>query len=382
MVHALSVLGVLLLWAALHPFTTYPLSLWILSRVRARPLQSGPPEGPEPGLSILMCAYNEEAVIEAKIVNLLALKSVYQNLEILVYVDASSDRTAEILRRYEGSIRLIVSSERTGKTPGMNLLMSLVTQPIVMFTDANVMIDLQAPRHLMRYFADPTVGCVAGHLRYTNPDETVTANSGSRYWRMEESIKRLESTVGSCIGADGSLFAIRRELHRPPPPAVCDDLHVSLHVLCQGYRVIQAPDVCAYEASVTSAAEEFSRKARIACQSFSVHRLLWPALRRREGLLVYQYVSHKWLRWLVVYWLAGALLCAELCLLVQGYGLWAAASLASGSLMLAVGYFGWIKPLAQVWDVLTAFAGTGLGVLQSLRGRSYRTWTPAASIRK
>ncbi|MET0390273.1 MAG: glycosyltransferase, partial [Polyangiales bacterium] len=366
MVQGLSILAVLCLLAALHPFTTYPLSLWLLSRLRPRPLRPAPDHDPEPGLAVLMCAYNEEAVIETKIANLLALKAAYPNLEILVYVDASTDRTAELLRKHESEIRLVVSTERTGKTPGMNLLMSMVTQPIVMFTDANVMIDVQAARNLMRYFADPQVGCVAGHLRYTNADESVTASSGSQYWRFEESVKRLETAIGSCMGADGSLFAIRRELHTAPPAEVCDDLHVSLRVLCKGYRVVQASDVCAYEASVTSAQEEFKRKARIACQSFSVHQMLWPELRRTDPLTVYEYVSHKWMRWLVFYWLTAAVLFGELSLVLNGYALEAAFSTTFGALLLVIGYLGWIKPLSQIWDVLTAFAGTGLGVLQSV----------------
>jgi cellulose synthase/poly-beta-1,6-N-acetylglucosamine synthase-like glycosyltransferase len=245
------VLSAVCLLAALHPFISYPLSLWFLSRFRPRPLKPARDAAHEPDLAILMCAYNEEHVIEAKAENLLKLKAAYPNIELLIYVDAASDRTAELLRPYEDQIRVVVSRERTGKTPGMNLLMSMVQKPIIMFTDANVMIDLEAPERLMRYFADPKVGCVAGHLRYTNSDASITAGSGSLYWRLEEWIKRRESEIGSCMGADGSLFAIRRTLHTPPPAELCDDMYVSLHVLCQGARVVQADDVTAYEESVT-----------------------------------------------------------------------------------------------------------------------------------
>jgi cellulose synthase/poly-beta-1,6-N-acetylglucosamine synthase-like glycosyltransferase len=368
------VLSAVCLLAALHPFITYPLSLWLLSRFRPRPLVAADQAEIEPNLAILMCAYNEEHVIEAKAENLLQLKAAYPNVELLIYVDAASDRTAELLEPYSDQIRVVVSKERTGKTPGMNLLMSMVQKPIIMFTDANVMIDLDAPKRLMRYFADPKVGCVAGHLRYTN--------AGALYWRLEEWIKRRESEIGSCMGADGSLFAIRRSLHTPPPAELCDDMYVSLHVLCQGARVVQADDVTAYEESVTSASEEFSRKARIACQSFNAHQQLWPSLRRCSPLVIYQYLSHKWLRWFAIAWLAGAAIFGELALIAHKllFLAWTAPLVAS--VLLLVGYLGWEKRLSQIWDILTAFAGTGLGVLQSMRGRSYRTWTPAASIRK
>src|SRR5262245_3607670 len=124
-------LSALCLLAALHPFITYPLSLWFLSRFRPRPLKPAADAALEPDLAILMCAYNEEHVIEEKAENLLRLKAAYPKIELLVYVDAASDRTAELLKQYEDQIRVVVSTERTGKTPGMNLLMSMVQKPII-----------------------------------------------------------------------------------------------------------------------------------------------------------------------------------------------------------------------------------------------------------
>src|SRR5262249_18460343 len=129
-------LGVLGVFSALHPFTTYPLSLWLLRRWRSSPLpQRGDARTADPSnIAICMCAYNEERVIEAKLANLLGLKRAYPGLEILIYVDAASDRTSEILRAYQDEIRLVVATERLGKTHGMNVLMSMVTKPIVLFT--------------------------------------------------------------------------------------------------------------------------------------------------------------------------------------------------------------------------------------------------------
>jgi cellulose synthase/poly-beta-1,6-N-acetylglucosamine synthase-like glycosyltransferase len=380
----LLIIGALGLLSALHPFTTYPISLWVLRRWRFSPLPrraSTAPAAPVQ-MAICMCAYNEEKVIEAKMANLLALKRAYPELEICIYVDAASDRTAERLRAYEDQIRLHVSPERHGKTHGMNLLVSMVTKPIVVFTDANVMIDLDAPARLMRYFADPSIGCVSGHLQYTNPEASVTAQSGSLYWRLEEWTKHLETDTGSAIGADGSLFAIRRELHRPPPDHIIDDMYVSMMVFCEGYRVVQADDVIAYEESVTVSNEEFRRKVRIACCAFNVHRVVWPRLRDVDALLLYKYVSHKWMRWLTIYFLVAGVVLFELGLLLDGHGL--AASWLAGAAFVGL-FFGATAsrgPLAQAWDILSAFVATGLGVFRALRGERFQTWTPASSIRK
>ncbi len=381
MVFALGLLSLLLFLLAIHPFVTYPLSLKLLSSVLpAQPVRSQG-QGEDLRFAVCMCAYNEERVIEAKMRNLLALRDQEPDLEILVYVDAASDRTAELLAPYADSITLHVSPERHGKTHGMNLLVSRATAPVLVFTDANVMLDGEALANLRRYFADPEIGCVCGNLVYVNADASVTAATGSLYWRLEESIKRMEQQTGSIMGADGSLFALRRGLHHPPPDHIIDDMYVSFMALCEGYRIVQAHDVRAYEASVTSGREEFRRKVRIACQAFNVHRLLWPRLRKLDSLTLYKYVSHKLIRWFTIYSLAGSVLALLGALLAAGYGLLAAGLLATGALGVLAGIYA-VPPFVQVVDLLVALAGAGLGVWRSLRGDLFQTWTPAASIRK
>ncbi|MBI5716107.1 MAG: glycosyltransferase family 2 protein [Burkholderiales bacterium] len=392
----LAVTGGLALLLALHPFVTYPLSLLALRcwhRALHRPSCAAPgsaapgsstPPCPPRRLSfaICTCAYNEARVIEAKLQNLLALRARHPGLEILVYVDASSDDTAAICRRHEGRIRLHVSERRTGKTHGMNLLVQSTQADIVVFTDANVMLDEQALDRLEAHFADAEVGCVCGNLIYTNAAESTTARTGSLYWRLEEGIKRLETDTGSVMGADGSLFAIRRALHRAPPDHIIDDMYVSFMVLCGGHRVVQASDVRAFEESVSSMREEFQRKVRIACQAFNVHRLLWPHLARLPALSLYKYLSHKLLRWFTIY-LLGLAYAAFLALALVAGSVWMAAALAVPPLALwLLGYRFPVQPVAQAFDVLSALAGAGVGVWRSLSGHLYQTWTPAASIRK
>lgn len=380
----MSVAGLSLL-LALHPFVTYPLSLAVLKAWRGRKSRAAdlplPAQARLPRFSVCMCAYNEERVIERKIDNLLQLRKREPGLQILVYVDAATDRTAEILRRYASQIELHVSPQRHGKTYGMNLLSKLADGDVLVFTDANVMLDLDCLADLRRHFADPGIGCVCGNLTYTNAGVSVTAQSGSLYWRFEEGLKRLESQTGSMMGADGSIFAMRRNLRRAPPDHIIDDMYVSLMVLVEGYRVIQASDVRAYEESVTNSKEEFSRKVRIACQAFNVHRLLWPQLRRSGALNRYKYVSHKLIRWLSIYFLTLSAAATLAALLLAGYVVAAVVLVVLAVLCAVLGYAAAVRPFVQVVDVLLALAGAGLGVWRSLRGERYQTWSPAASIR-
>jgi cellulose synthase/poly-beta-1,6-N-acetylglucosamine synthase-like glycosyltransferase len=367
---------------ALHPFITYPLSLTLLRRLlpyRPAPL---PERKPAVDFTICMCAYNEEGVISEKLQNLLALKQREPGLEILIYVDAASDQTAKRLRAYAPHISFHVSTARHGKTHGMNLLASRATGDVILFTDANVMLDMDCLNNLRRTFEDPEIGCVCGNLIYTNGKDSVTASTGSLYWRLEEGIKRLEQQTGSVMGADGSLFAIRRSLHRAPPDHIIDDMFVSFWVLIQGYRVVQSKDARAYEESASSASDEFGRKSRIACQAFNVHRLIWPHLRKMNFLTVYKYVSHKLLRWLCIYFLALSGILTVAALAVAGYA-WAAGVLIAAVIVAGIlGSRYAIKPFSQIVDIVTSMAGAGLGVWKSVRGESFQTWTPVASLRK
>ncbi len=383
MTTALLIFGCLCLLAACHPFITYPWSLLVLQALYpVKRSRSSEPSPTPMSCAICVCAYNEERGIERKVQNLLALRAREPGLEILVYVDGASDRTADILREYASQISLHIASERRGKTHGMNHLASKAQASVLIFTDANVLMDLNCVGDLQRYFADPEIGCVCGNLVYTNGGESATALSGSAYWRFEEVIKKLEMESGSMMGADGSIFAIRRSLHVAPPDHIIDDMYVSLMILCGGHRVIQASDALAYEESVVSAREEFNRKIRIACQAFNVHRLLWPQLRKLDGITIYKYVSHKLIRWFTIYLLAMAVIAFEVALMLGGHPRSAVALMFGGAVALLVGCVSTLKPFAQIAGIVAAFAGTGLGVWRSIRGERYQTWTPAASIRK
>jgi cellulose synthase/poly-beta-1,6-N-acetylglucosamine synthase-like glycosyltransferase len=366
---------------ALHPFITYPLSLRLLAASRQFPAATGPvPKR----IAVCVCAYNEAAVIAARVENILAARTQYPDLDVLFYVDAATDGTAEILRTYGDRIKLFVSPTRHGKTYGMNTLVGMTDADIVVFSDANVLFAPDAISLLTARFADARVGCVCGHLLYTQPGQaltTATAQTGSLYWRLEEHIKRLESLTGSVMGADGSIFAIRRSLHEAPPPDLIDDMYVSFATMFSGSRIVQAADAIAYEQAVSSPAEEFRRKVRISCQAFNVNRALWSRLMQTSLLDRYKYISHKLLRWLSIYLLAAAVLFGVAGVVTTGDLVLSGAVVFA---LVAVSSVVWLVRdgiVGKLREVLGAFIATGLGVAKSIRGERFQTWNPPASSR-
>ncbi len=370
--------GLLAVW----PFLGYPLTLEWLARRRSRPVRASeaPKDWPR-AVDLVFCAYNEAAGIGRKIENCLAIDPAGRELRIHVYSDGSTDGTETAARAYADRIDLVVSPERTGKSVGMNRLLERCAGDVVVFTDANVELPPDCLRQLLPLFADPEVGCVVGHLVYVNADDGSTAEVSSLYWRLEERIKALEARIGSTMGADGSIFAIRRRLFRPVPPDIIDDMFTSLSILCDGYRIARADHLVAFERSAGDRGDEIRRKIRIACRSFNCHRLLWPRLRRLPPLELYMYVCHKLLRWFTFVWLLlAAVFYLLFALASPAPALWLGLPLA-GIALFAIAWAARLRLAQQLVDVLLAFAATARGVLESLQGRRYQTWQPPASSR-
>lgn len=386
----------LFLSLAFHPFVTYPLSLWLLrklgcgpapltTRTAAQATAAGAAAPDAVSVSIVFCAYNEATVIESKLANLIDLAGSYpaQQVELLAYCDAATDGTDRLMSNYASQVKITCGTVRRGKSHGMNTLLAQATGDVVIFTDANVMLDRQVVSAMLAAFADPEVGVACGHLRYINSD-TDTAGVGTDYWRLEEFIKQLETDTGSTIGADGSLFAIRRQLWAPVPEDIIDDFYTSLRILCSGKRVVRCAAAVAYERSVDAFDQERARKTRIACRAYNCHRHLSAERRQLSWLNQYKYYSHKWLRWQSVTWLAGAALCA-VAACGGVWGGWGAASAALCGLgglvaLWLAAKWGW-PVCGKLWVALLSLWATQQGVWQSWRGQRYQTWTPAQSAR-
>jgi cellulose synthase/poly-beta-1,6-N-acetylglucosamine synthase-like glycosyltransferase len=362
--------GLALIW----PFVIYPLIL------RFMPLRPVTPDAVElpPRVSLLFCAYNEEASLPAKIANLRALKARHPRLEVLAYDDGSTDGTAALL---EGAIDLITPVRgpgRKGKAHGMKLLAARAKGEILLFTDANVILAEDAIERMRAYYAEPAIGGVLGSLRYAGTDKSATASVGGLYWRLEEHLKDLESMTGSVMGADGSIFSVRRQLYPDFPDDVLDDLTVSMSVIFAGWRLIKADDVIAYEMLVAERADEYRRKVRIAARAWHTHRHLRPQLKRMRGLDRFKYGSRKIVRWFGALWMmiggGAALALAWRCSPVAAMGLFLLALL-----LLLAGLQMRRGPLAALVDMLLAYVATLRGVVMAMRGRTFTTWAPAKS---
>lgn len=297
----------------LYTYLGYPLLLALAARTRPEP-PFYPPATPT--VTLLIAAYNEQALIAQKLENALSLDYPRERLQILVAADGSNDRTADIVRQYAArGVELAYQPQRQGKMAAINRAVAFARGEILVFSDANNLYEPTALRHLIRPFVDYTVGAVSGAKTILKGDGLLGESEGL-YWTYESFIKKQETRLGNCTGVAGEILAIRRSLFQPPPQEIInDDFYMAMQMIQQGYRVVYAPQARSFERVSPSAQEEMTRRSRINAGRYQALTHLPRLLPRHNPLVGWQVISHKFLRPLVPFAMFGALLASLLAVL-------------------------------------------------------------------
>lgn len=284
-----------------YVYVGYPLLLLLFSFILRKPIKK---EEIYPSVTLLIAAYNEERVIREKIENSLQIDYTRDKLEIVIASDGSEDRTDAIIMEYkEKGILLRRFGERMGKVGALNRAMQEIKSEIVVLSDANTMYHKDAVKMLVRNLADPSVGAVTGDVRLESERASFGQGEGA-YWQYERWIQKKESEIGSIIGVDGAMYAIRREIYIPPSNnIILDDFVISMNIAASGHRVVYEPEAIAFEETSPTWREEFRRRPRITAGGYQA---LWqregvPSF--SNGLLLFEYVSHRLFRWLLPFFL-------------------------------------------------------------------------------
>ena len=290
-----------------YTYFGYAAWLWLRSRCWPRPVRAAPHT---PSLSVVMVVRNEAAGLERKLKNLTELDYPHELSEIVVVSDGSTDATNQILNYHSADrrVRVILNPDARGKAAGLNDAIAAARGDIVVFTDARQQIERDAIRLLVTQFADPQVGCASGELMLGDPDSGEATRGMGLYWRIEKSIREMESASGSVVGATGALYAVRRKLLTPiPEGTVLDDVYIPMQVVRHGFRVTFVPSALAWDVADQGAGPEFSRKVRTLSGNYQLVQLA-PWLLGRSNPLRFEFISHKLLRLLAPFALGAALI--------------------------------------------------------------------------
>jgi cellulose synthase/poly-beta-1,6-N-acetylglucosamine synthase-like glycosyltransferase len=248
-----------------------------------------------PSISLIVSAHNEEKVIEQKILNSLSLDYPKDLLQIIIVSDGSTDQTNLIVSRYSSNgVKLSYYPERSGKTACLNKEVPLAKGEIIVFSDANSNYSSGAISELVSHFANKSIGFVTGHTIYSSGKNSDVTQTIGLYSRLELITKKLESKIGSCVGADGAIFAIRKELYNPLKDSDINDLVIPLQIIRQGFNGVLEPNAFCVEEVAENPGKEFARQVRISVRTIRALagnlELMNPI---KYGLFSFELFSHK-----------------------------------------------------------------------------------------
>jgi glycosyltransferase involved in cell wall biosynthesis len=359
----------------LYPYALYPLLVLAWARVVNRKWRKG---DYQPMITLIISVYNEEEVIKSKIENALVLDYPEECLEILVVSDGSTDNTEEIVTSFTDPRVRLLAFERAGKTSCLNRAVLQAKGDIVVSTDANSIFPSQALGMIAHNFADEDIGLVTGWTKYRRPGSDLEEAPGF-YARLEKVIKQKESLVSSCVGADGAIFAILKELYLPLEEQDINDFVIPLNVVGQNRRAVLDPDVYCLEEPSQGMGREYARQVRITNRTLGAirrnARFLNPF---KYGSFAFFLLSHKLLRFMVPFFAVGlflsslylaissvlySLIVAMLCLFI----------LAGIAGLLGLNHSRLVKLCATF--LLTSLA-QAKGWFRFITGRADTLWTP------
>ena len=381
---------VIVFWLTLvtlvYVYVGYPALLGLIKVFRSK--DSSTEAEITPSVTMVISAYNEESVIEAKIDNALALEYPSDKLSIIVVSDCSDDRTDEIVQTYEDPrLKLLRMENRSGKSIGLNHAVAQAKSDLILFTDANAMFAPQSLSLMAARFADAKVGVVTGQQRYQQDDGADDPTQEGLYWRYESTIKAWESACGNLVGGDGAIMAIRRELFFDLAEDDLSDYLLPMRISMQGHRNVYAADAFCTEEAAESYEKEHKRKVRI------VNRAWRATLKCAEVLNFFKYGtlslcvwSHKVLRWLAGLWM---ILLAATSLFLWSTGPIYQLAVGGQLIFYGLAFLGFAfrsKSTSSLFSIPYYFCSVNMAALQGIfehyQGKTYATWNTPRTASK
>jgi cellulose synthase/poly-beta-1,6-N-acetylglucosamine synthase-like glycosyltransferase len=370
------------LFIGIYPYVAYPVCVALLKALRPRPIQA---DLITPRVTVVIAAYNEASHIEATVRNKLQQDYPAGLLDVMVASDGSTDETDQVLAQLsaqDSRVSFLRQEPRSGKTAALNSLLERARGELIVFSDANSMYRPDTVRQLVAPFADPDVGYVSGRMLYVDSGGSLIGDGCSAYMRYENALRSWESAIGSIVGVDGAVDAVRRSLYRRMRPDQLPDFVLPLAVVEQGYRVVYAPEAVLVEETLISESAEYRMRVRVALRAlwalWDKRALLNPV---RFPLFSWQLASHKLLRYLSFLPLGLAAL-IDWVLLPRGrlYAWVAAAECLAGMLaILALRGPQWLRafpPARYCYYFLILNWASAVALWRFLHGEKQVLWQP------
>lgn len=371
------------LFLVFYNYIGYAILIFILNRLKKK---KPVPAAHTPTVSFIVAAYNEEYCIGEKIANSLEQDYPADLIEYIFITDGSTDSTPDIVSAHPG-IRLLHSPERRGKSAALNRAVEAARNDILIFSDANTILNREAVRNIARHYGRERVGGVAGEKKIiTSAGSDQAGVSEGLYWKYESFLKKMDSEFYSVVGAAGELFSVRRSLFEAVADnVILDDFVISMKVANRGYVIVYEPQAYAMELPSLSIRDEKKRKTRISAGGFQAMGMLRGVLWRwKYPRLSFLYISHRVLRWTLSPLSLMLAFVSNLILLLQGDRLFSIIFCAQAAFYLAAIAGSLIsskKGIFKVFQFAWYFLFMNISVIQGffrfLKGKQPAAWEKA-----
>jgi len=335
-----------------------------------------------PSITLLIPAYNEEAVIAAKVMNVLSLDYPADRLRLRIVCDGCSDATydaAVAASAFDDDavdrVTVVNCMENRGKVAVLNEQVPRCNTDLVALTDASSLLAVDALLTAVRHFAEPDVGIVSGTYKLLDPG----SEGEAAYWRYQARVRAAEAALGGAIGAHGAFYVLRRDAFRAiPADTINDDFILPMTMVADGLRAIYDTEALAYELDGTNLTADWRRRLRIGAGNLQQAVRLIHLLDPRRGGTALAFFSGKFLRAFMPFILAAALLGAAI--LAPSHPLWAviaggqAAGYALAALVHGFPTVRWPGPARSIHYLVQGHLANGMGALSYLIGRHRRPW--------
>jgi cellulose synthase/poly-beta-1,6-N-acetylglucosamine synthase-like glycosyltransferase len=360
-----------------HTHVIYPLSLWVIARLRGRKATAVDPPADLPIVSLIIVAHDEEEVIAHRLRNARDLDYPRDLVELIVASDGSSDRTVELARAADADV--VLDLPRAGKVEAQNAAVEAAQGELLAFSDANSFWSPDALRRLVARFADPRVGYVCGQVRLLGSG---SENEEGTYWRYEMAVRELESELGGITAGNGAIYATRPDAYVVLDSARGHDLSFPFTMTRRGWRALYAPDAVAQEKMAPTIAGEFARKRRMMARTWGVvlgDRMLSP--RGYGPLYAFEVLSHRAVRYAAPF-LHLVALGTNVALLGEGAVYTVTLALQAAFLLAALlGSVIPLRPLRLAWYYVVVEGSIIAGLWDRLRSRRAVTWEKVEGTR-
>ncbi|MCH8486187.1 MAG: glycosyltransferase family 2 protein [Candidatus Cyclonatronum sp.] len=370
-----------------YTYLGYPVLITVLTLGKKGYQARAEAEGFEPSVSLIISAWNEADWIRQKARNTQEIDYPADKIQVIFMTDGSDDDTPDILKNEFPQFETYHKPGRSGKIAAMERGVTFAKTPILIFSDANTILNTEVVRNIVKHYADANIGGVAGEKRIIMEQEEAASGAGEGiYWKYESYLKDRDYAFHSVVGAAGELFSVRRDLfENVEPDTLLDDFIISLRVAGKGFRVAYAPDAYASERPSADTEAEMTRKVRISAGGIqSIVRLRYLLNPFGRFKLWFQYISHRVLRWTLAPLMLPVILLANIGLAVEG-DIFYVALLALQLAFYAASILGYLlekkKIKLKVLFVPFYFSmmnvSVYLGFLRYIRGQQSVNWARA-----